>query len=188
MIEPRNISDRQILDEALAEGAGLKLPLIARGRSAREMARFNAWADRVLALLGVLLLWLFLLPLYDQATGPAGRLTYFILCGAGSLFGLAGWIWHVRRRRRHCTRGVEVEVAPELITLRRDGQSHHLRYADVEFGLTRWTGKSGAHFEGIVLESPLGPLRLEQGYFDQGRAAAAAILFICNRGDVPAAA
>ena len=178
-IEPRNFSDRMVIDEALARGAGVKLPFRARGLSAKEMGDYHARVDRFLVPLAVLAGWGFLVPFLSIARA-LDTVTYLLVGTAGTILGLTLWYRHVRRRRSHCTPDVRVEVAPDLITLRADGRVHALRYEDVEFKLKTWSTRSATHFGGIVLESPLGPLHLEDGYFKPGTNAAAAILRILN--------
>ena len=134
---------------------------------------------------GVLPLLVILLIIF----GIAGALTVFepeqpILSGilAACVIGaVTPFIWRaIARRRRHLSDyrdpQISVEVRETGMTLRAPGHVHELPFAGAAYTPLWVNGRGGRHFWGIRLETPIGPLSIENTWFRSGRRASGAIV------------
>lgn len=68
-----------------------------------------------------------------------------------------------------------IEIGPEEMTLRRSGRVETLTYADARIAWNTATFRGTTHFLGVALETPDGPLLLDDLWFRPGRTAAAVV-------------
>ena len=184
MIEAR-AEDQWPFQQALMLAEDLELPLTARSLSldeikARDWRRTLVWLPILIGLV-----WFLFLPMREPDRGLGSNLALLVTGAIGTIAVAVGWGWHLRRGRRHIGPDADIEVSRDRITVHTPGEAHEIDYRDVEFGLTtEVVSKSGTrHFRGIVLETPVGPLHLQDQYFESGLEAAAAIIRVCNGGD-----
>ncbi|MEA3018016.1 MAG: hypothetical protein QOI38_2738 [Sphingomonadales bacterium] len=161
--------------QALALAARTELPLVARSLTAAEVARIDGRASAVmLGIFGVFALPLLAIAAFSGLT--AGQLA--ITAAAVALF--AAILWLLGRRRAHARRfyvdpQVELEIGPEAMILRRPDRVETLTYADARIAWKTATPRGVPYFLGLSLETPNGPLPLDDLWFRPGRTAAAAV-------------
>jgi hypothetical protein len=80
-----------------------------------------------------------------------------------------------RRRRDYRDPRITVEIGEGGAVVRGPGRVHELGYAAAVVAFNTVNLRGASHFMGLVLESPLGPLRLDDLWFKPGRTAAAAL-------------
>jgi hypothetical protein len=163
-------------DQALELAGRTTLPLTARSLTEAEIARVDG---RVVPVL----LGLYLVPAL-----PLLLIAAFSGLGAGALaltaaFAalLAGLLWvvaHRRARARNFYRDPQavLEIGTDAMTLRTPGHVDKLAYADTRFAVESVRLRGATYFLGLVLETPRGPLRLEDLWCKPGRTAAAAVV------------
>lgn len=176
-------------NQALAQARRERLPVTARSLTEKEVAKIDGRAPAVL--LGIY--GLFAMPLLAfLAFGGAARSLGALALGVAAALAMAAILWLVGRRwsrRRSSYRDplIEVEIGEHGASIRSPGRVDALDYAEaiVTFNVAR-VNRVG-HFMGLVLESPLGPLRLDDLWFKPGRSAAAALAGrLEERGVLPA--
>jgi hypothetical protein len=99
---------------------------------------------------------------------------------AAAIAGLGALLWLFARRRGNARAGyrdpqIHVEIGPDAIGLSAPGRIETLSYAEAEIAFTCVTLRNTTSFLGLVLQSPLGPLRLDNLWFKPGQEAAAAL-------------
>ena len=122
-----------------------------------------------------------LLILFDPDLRSLENLAIF--ASLALLTGLPLWLllrWAARRRRDYRDPQIVVEVREGGLTLRSPGRIDELAFDGADFTFYAPTLKGRAAFLGIVLESPLNRLRLDDRWFKSGLSAAAAIVRKCN--------
>ncbi len=93
---------------------------------------------------------------------------------------MGGILWLVGRRRGRHRRDyrdprITVEIGEAGAVVRSPGRVDELAYAGTNVAFNTVNLRGTTHFMGLVLESPLGPLRLDDLWFKPGRTAAAAL-------------
>jgi membrane protein implicated in regulation of membrane protease activity len=162
-------------DQALALAARTELPLVARSLTA-AVARIDGRATTVmLGIFGVFALPVLAIAALSGLT--AGQLA--ITAVAAAL--LAALLWLLGRRRARARRAyldpqIELEIGPDAMTLRRRGRVETLTYADARVAWKTATPRGVPYFLGLSLETPDGPLLLDDLWFRPGRTAAAAVV------------
>lgn len=161
--------------QALALAARTELPLVARSLTAAEVARIDGRATAVmLGIFGLFALPVLALAAFSGLT--AGQLA--ITAAAVAFFAAILWLLGRRRsraRRSYADPQVELEIGPDAMTLRRPGRVETLTYADARISWTTATPRGVPYFLGLSLETPDGPLLLDDLWFRPGRTAAAAV-------------
>ena len=183
MSRPFSVQESPGLRQALHRPAGPALPVVARSLTAEEVAAMESKAGRLLLPILLGMLWLFfLLPLLFGSDRQTQRLIpiLFLLCIAGTGLVVGAWFWRQQRRRVHCATPIRVEVGRDGIAVLAPGQVHLIPHAEAAYKVTTWTGEDVTFFLGILLETPIGPLHLQDGYFENGTDAADAILRLCG--------
>jgi len=166
----------QAREQALELATTLTLPITTRSLTAAEIARIDG---RYVPLILCIFL-AFALPIFvffavagGQGPGPVA-----FVAGAVALLGMMLWLFARRRARArsdYVDPGIVVEIGEEEMTLRAAGRAETLRYAYVKAEITFVRIRSNSYFTGLLVETPLGPLRLEELSFENGRNAAAAL-------------
>ena len=163
--------------QALAHARTLTLPVTARSLTGAEIARIDGRSVPIL--LGIFFaLALPLLAIFALAEpGRPGALAIT----AGVVAALGALLWLIGRRRARARSGYRdprtvIELGTDSITLRAPGRIETLAYADAQIAFNTVTLRNTTHFLGLVLQSPLGPLRLDDLWFKPGRSAAAALV------------
>lgn len=163
--------------QALAHARTLTLPVTARSLTGAEIARIDGRSVPIL--LGIFFaVALPLLVLFAVAEpGRPGELAL----AAAVVAGLGALLWLIGRRRASARSDYRdpqtmIELGTEAITLRAPGRLETLAYADAQIALEHVTLRNTTHFLGLVLQTPLGPLRLDDLWFKPGRNAAAALV------------
>ncbi len=163
--------------EALEIAGRHKLPQAARTYTKAEIRMRNRSNRPVLfgtiVVLILATLWGMLVDLEDLdllwAVGP-----YAI--GAIPIIGLIIFFWP-RRGIDYRDPRITIEAGDSSVTIADPAKAHVVDYTAAAFSLVRGLG---GRFEGIVLESPLGPLSLDNIGFKLGRTTAAAIVKKCD--------
>ncbi|HEX8366146.1 MAG TPA: hypothetical protein VF603_12775 [Allosphingosinicella sp.] len=162
-------------DQALALAARTELPLVARSLTAAEVARIDGRATAVL--LGIFAVFalpvLAIAALSGLAAGPLA-ITAAIVALLAAILWLAGRR-RARARRAYSDPQTELEIGPDAMTLRRPGRVETLAYADARIAWNTATPRGVPYFLGLSLETPDGPLPLDDLWFKPGRTAAAAV-------------
>jgi len=161
------------------------LPITARSLTEAEVAALESRMGRILFPIILGMLWMLIIPLLFTGGRQAESLRGIMLPMGifGTLFIWLVWQWRQKRQRRHCATPILVEVGADRLTLTSEGQIHHINYDGLVWHLLTWGGELDTYFVGIRLETPLGELRLEDGCFERGADAAAAIVRLAGRGD-----
>lgn len=111
---------------------------------------------------------------------PAGREARpWILATVAIVAAVLAFTWWEKSRRRRGYRDPElvIEVADNALTFTSPVESRRQTYDQLEITeLLGTAGKSSRSFDGIAFVSPFGPIRLEDQWYDGGRAAAGAVL------------
>jgi len=164
-------------DQALALAATQTLPFSARSLTAAEVARIDGRAPAVL------------LGIYAAVAVPVlaiGALSGGLGSGGIAIAGafavvLGAILWLIGRRRARRRSGYQdpqtvLEIGAEGLTLRSAGRIDAIPYPDAKVALNHVTMRGVPYFLGLVLETPTGPLRLDDTWFRPGRSAAAILL------------
>ena len=164
-------------DQALALADGQALPFTVRSLTAAEIARIDGRAPAVM----VGIYAAFAVPLFAilalSGAAPPGE----IAVAAGVAVLLGGIVSLIARRRARGRSGyrdpnIVLEVGPEDMTLRTPGRIETLGYSDAQVALSYVTMRGSPYFLGLVLDTAIGPLRIDDTWFKPGRTAAAALL------------
>jgi hypothetical protein len=162
-------------DQALALAARTPLPLVARSLTAAEVARIDGRATAVmLTIFGIFALPLLAIAAFSGLT--RGQLA--ITAAAVAFFAVILWLLGRRRaraRRAYVDPQMELEIGPEAMILHRPGRVETLTYADARISWKTATPRGVPYFLGLSLETPDGPLPLDDLWFRPGRRAAAAV-------------
>lgn len=98
------------------------------------------------------------------------------IAGMMLLLGLFTWL-KVRKLRNYRDPCIRVEIGPdEVVVIGPAGRDARSYAALAPLQLLSGTTKSSRYFIGIVLDTRLGPIRLEDDWYHSGKAAAGAIL------------
>jgi hypothetical protein len=165
--------------------AGVDLPITARSLTTEEVAAKENRFARIFLPIVLVMLWGLILPLFLTGGREAESLRgpMFVLGVVATGFIFLVWQWRQKRQRRHCGVPILIEVGPDRLTLRSAGQVHVLAYDALDWRMITWSGEYDRYFVGIRLQSPLGELRLEDGCFERGADAAAAIVLLAGKGE-----
>lgn len=167
--------DDEALGQALELAGRTALPLTARSLTEAEVAKVDG---RALPLI---------LGLYAVLAVPVLLIAAFSGLGAGALaltaavaVSLGGLIWFFARRRARGRIGYRdpravLEIGTDAMTLRTPGHFETIAYADARMAVESVRLRGATYFLGLILETPRGPLRLEDLWYKPGRTAAAAI-------------
>ena len=177
-----SVGDREALRQAISRAGEQTLPVTARSLTAAEVAR----VDRILIPYGLGVFFfcfaaILLLILFDPDLRSPENLAIFT--ASALLIGLPLWFFlrrGARRRRDYRDPQIVVEVQEGGLTLRSPGRVDEIAFDGADFTFFAPVLKGRAAFLGIVLESPLDRLRLDDRWFKSGSAAAAAIVRKCD--------
>lgn len=166
----------QAREQALALAATLTLPVTARSLTAAEIARIDRrYLPIILCIFIAAALPLLAIFAVAGASGPG---SVAILAGAIALLGTILWLIARRRagaRRDYVDPQILVEVGTDKLILRAPDRIEELDYAAIEAEFNFVRIRSNSYFLGLLVETPCGPLRLDDLSFQSGRAAAAAL-------------
>jgi hypothetical protein len=84
--------------------------------------------------------------------------------------------WHRQRAHEYRDPGIHVRVDEAGIVIRSAAAAHALGWSEIDAKVESFTGRGGIQFVGATLTSPLGPIRLDNDYYANGRNAAAAVI------------
>lgn len=189
---PRTLSkgDRDALHQALRIAGRQTLPVTARSLTAPEVSAIDRSMTRVgLGVFFVVVAAILVMIVLDSNPNRLETLAFVVPFVV--LIGLPFWLflrWHARKRRDYRDPQIVVEVQESGLTLRSPGRVAELAFAGADFAFIAPVSKGRSVFLGIVLESPLDPLRLDDRSFKAGSAAAAAIVKQCDEGGMFAGA
>ena len=170
-------ADDKALRQALEIAARHKLPATARSYTKAEIRMRNRSNRPVLfgtvAVLILATLWTMFLELEDLdlllAVGPYAL-------AAIPIIGLIIFFWP-RGGIDYRDPRISIEAGEAALTIAGPDGAHVLDYANLPFTLTRGLGGG---FDGIVLDSPLGSIPLDNIGYKWGRTTAAAIVRKCE--------
>jgi preprotein translocase subunit YajC len=114
---------------------------------------------------------------FDPGTANDGVLLWIlpaILLGGIAVFLLARC--YAKRRSDYVDPEISIEVGDRMVTLRKPGVVHQVDYRDVDFRLVTFKHRGTASFLGMIMQSPFGPLQLQDGWFKHGTAVGAAVI------------
>lgn len=162
--------------QALELAATLTLPVTARSLTAAEIARIDGRYVPII----LCIFFAFALPLLAIFAVASGSGPGSVMIVAGVMALIAALLWLIARRRARARAdyldpAIVIEIGAEGITLRAPGRIETLDYTEAKAGINYVRMRGATHFLGMALESPLGPLRLEDPSFKPGRTAAAAL-------------
>ena len=135
---------------------------------------------RVLFPITLGMLWLFtFISLFAEEVREMGPVMPLVaIAGTGLIVGV--WFWRQKRRRVHCGTPIRVEVREDGIEVLTLHETHLIPFAEAAYTFSTWSGEYLRFFLGIVLDTPVGRLRIEDGYFEHGTDAAEAIMYLCG--------
>ena len=174
--------DRDALHQALDIAAKQTLPLTARSLTAAEVAAVDRGMMPIA--LGFFLFFvvaILVMLLLDSNPGNLETIAYVVPFSL--VLGLGLWLFlrsRARRRRDYRDPQIVVEVGKDSLTLRAPGRVSALSYDSADFAFHAPVAQNRSFFLGIVLESELDPLRLDDLWFKPGKTAAAAIVKRCD--------
>ena len=166
------------ISHALTIARKKSLPLTARSCTKAEyLGRYRKFAYITI---GIYLLFgggILIGPMIE-----GGRENEMVLAFAGPLL-IAGllliWLvmrWRIRRNGKYQDPGLAVDVGADGIIVRGAGGDHGMRWHEIEARPIWISIKSGIHFTGLWVQSPLGWVQLSDEFYRQGLAAAALIV------------
>jgi len=174
--------DREALHRALKLADKQTFPVTARSLTAAEVAAIDR--SMVPIGLGFFLFFVFaILILLFFDSSPGSRETMAIVALFSLVLGLGLWLFlrsRGRKRREYRDPQIVVEVGEDGLTLRAPGRVNQLAFDSANFAFNATTMQNSTFFMGIVLESPFGPLRLDDLWFKPGKTAATAIVKKCD--------
>jgi len=169
-------NDDEARDQALALARRTPLPITARSLTEAEVARIDG--RYVPVVLGIYLAGAVPLFLLFAFAGNPGVPQLALLLAAEAALGLLLWLLARRRARRRADYRdprIVVEIGEGGATVRSAGRDYALGYREASVTFTAVRLRGVRHFLGLVLASPLGPLRLDALWFRPGRTLAAAL-------------
>jgi hypothetical protein len=167
----------QAREQAIELAATLTLPVTARSLTAAEVARIDRrYLPIILGIFFAAALPLLAIFAVAGASGPGS-----VALLAGAIATLGAILWLIARRRAAARRDyadpeIVVEIGSDKLILRAPGRIEELDYAAIKVELNFARIRSNSYFLGLILETPLGPLRLDDLWFEHGRTAAAALV------------
>jgi hypothetical protein len=166
------------VQQAVALGAGQTLPVSARSLPTNEVRGKGCALAGIIALLAFVGLPLIAVMLVAAGNEPEPRRTVIyvaILAFAGfALIALArGWR---ARRADYVDPQLTVEAGADGVTIGGPSGRHVLRYPQVQARISSIGVRQSIRFVGIVMDSPVGELRLDDYLFANGRNVAGAIV------------
>jgi hypothetical protein len=113
---------------------------------------------------------------YDAGQSIVSAIVAVVGVGLANVF-----VWRPFARRRRQLRKyrdpqISVEVRETGMVVRAPGHVHELAFAGAVYTPLFVSPRGGTHFWGIKLETPIGPLSIENTCFNSGRRAAGAIV------------
>jgi hypothetical protein len=161
--------------DAIALARSMPLPVKARSLTGAEKAALKRLIIPVF--MGVYaVLALFAVAILASDSGAFARQQLLIAVPVIAVIGALLWLG-VRRiaGSGYVDPHMMVEVGEGGVTVRSPGRIDEIAYADAEVSFWAPSMRGRSHFLGLVLQSPIGPLRLDDRWFKPGRTAAAAI-------------
>lgn len=162
------------------------LPCAARSLTPDEARAVDR--RRIVWMVGVLV---FFTLLYGGILSQAGaepqvwRIMGLCLAGLALFVAILSWL-RLRKRRDYRDPGLVIEAGADELIVRGPAGRDARPYADVAVrDLLSTATKSGRSFDGILLDTKLGALRIEDEHFMNGRIAAGAILKRLDELGVP---
>jgi len=166
------------VQDALRIAKGKSLPVAVRSCTRAEyLGRFRKIA--MIGLAGYLLFGGIILLGLVLEGGSENRMMVMVvvpLIAIGALFIWLVMRWRMRRSGKYLDPGIAVEVGADGIIVRGSGGAYGMRWHEIEARPIWVTIKSGIHFIGLWLQSPLGWVQLTEEYYRDGRIAAALIV------------
>ena len=174
MIDPKLLTSKEFgLEKVIPDPL---LPFTTRTRSDAEA---RALVTRALPVVVVLLVFFAIasaLYIFDPEQPILSGAIAAVTIG---VVGAVGWR-AIARRGRHLRNyrdpQISVEVRETGMIVREPGHVHQLPFAGAAYAPLWVDGRRGRHFWGIRLETPIGPLSIEDTWFRSGRRASGAIL------------
>ncbi len=162
--------------QALELAQGLALPVSARSRPTGEMRSKGCVLNVLIIFIGLVVAAVLAAVLAGLGGGLRGTIGLVLVV----LVGLVA----IDSIRRGLKAGFSSYVDPELtieagstgVTFKAPGGSRILAYDQVQAEIAAMAVRTSVRFVGLTLKSPLGPIKLDDAHFVNGRAAAAAIV------------
>ncbi len=166
------------LRDAIALGNKVRLPIAARSLTRTEVIAYGRRAGFcVVGVYCLLVAFGIGMISYNSTTADDGMLVW--LAPLALLVGVL-IIMAVRRQGKetHAYRDPNtlIEAREDGINVRQDGVTHHIDYREVVFELHYLTSDGSTSFQGMMMQSAIGPIHFENLYFLNGRNTAAAII------------
>ncbi len=171
--------------QALELANGLDLPVIARSQKANVVRGKGCLLAGIVIALSIALAILVVALIAGigarggsagwQAIGYVLVLGFAFLCLSGLRRGWRG------RRSDYVDPELAIEAGAEGVTFSRPGASRSQSYGEIRAQVLSIAVRHSVRFLGLELQSPLGPIRLDDALFVNGRNTAAAILLGMKR-------
>ena len=164
--------------QALKLAARLTLPIEARSLTHAELSGRQRRVVRFMAI-GVAVVAVALLAAVAGELRETPWKVLAILAPTALIGGLPLLLavrWHRQRADGYRDPGVHVRVDEAGIAIRGAAASHTLGWSEIDAKVESFTGRGGIQFLGATVTSPLGPIRLDDDYYANGRNAAAAVV------------
>jgi hypothetical protein len=161
------------LEKAIPDPA---LPITTRTKTDAETRAVLKWAMPFL-----ILCWIGFCIVGGLYVFDAGQSIFSAIAAIVGVVVLNALAWRpFARRRRQLSKyrdpQISLEVRESGMVLRAPGHVHELRFAGAVYTPLFVSPRGGTHFWGIKLETPIGPLSIENTWFLSGRSAAGAIV------------
>ncbi len=176
-------------DEAVGQadrlGAALALPIEARSLTEEELSRRQRRLIGWMAI-GIAMITIALVAAVAGELRAAPLKLLAILGPIALLLGLPLLLamrWHKAQARAYRDPGIRIRVDEDGIIVASAEASHAIGWARMQARILSFAGRRGVRFVGVTVESPLGPIRLDNDIYANGRDAAAAIVHRLCRAD-----
>lgn len=166
------------VEDALRMASGKALPVTARSYTPAEFKGRHARIVWVMTGLYAGMVTLILLPV-ALSDSPADRdaLPFAVpVAVIGGLVIFLAYRWRMRRTAGYRDPGFAVDVGADGIIVRGVGGEFGMRWHEIDARVNWMSIKSGIHFIGLWVESPLGLVDLRDETYRSGRIAAALIV------------
>ncbi len=84
--------------------------------------------------------------------------------------------WHRRRERTYRDPELSLRIDADGLTVTKADAVHAIPWSAIHATVEFYSGRSGIQFVGATVQSPVGPIRLDNDIFEHGRDAAIAIV------------
>lgn len=175
---------RQAAAQAVRLADRLTLPVEARSLTREELARRERVVVRWMAI-GLAAITAALLAGVWGELQEAPSKALAILMPTVLLLGLPLLLavrWARHRARHYRDPGIAVTVDRHGVVVRNAAQRHAIGWLEIDAKVESFSGRNGIRFVGVTVKSPLGPIRLDNDFYLNGRDAAAAILGFMQGG------